>query len=1262
MASFDFVYRKFDIRTFVNNVWVDVSSHAPAGDPFSMEIITARLVVDSDDNIFLAYIYEGQLSVLKYSGNSWTPLNAHSSGTSFTVGAPSTQNLELKLDQNGVLHVCYTDGGQGNRAILKKLVNDVWNPVGSATMSNESVSKLKLDFSSDGTPHILYQTSSSYLQIKKLNGTSWINAYGDESIVPVINFNLAGLDLLFDNNNVPFVSYSSLISGQQQVFVVSHDNTNSTWIQVGDLSSWTIYENSKLEICIDNDNRLYTAFAYIETDPYDARNKILIYDGDEWTEYSSLTDMPAESFDIYDLQFNPSNELFFVSLESHVSVFPIVRKAGESGFSIVGELGSYGNILGGATIAVDQNEVIYALGYDTNYPSFNGFSVMKLVNGEWEYVGNQGFNDQYGNITNTYFIGVDLNNELYLVTKSDFPQTGHKIWTLDESNIWQPINIPGNSVNVLHDSENNVYISYLTSTGNQSRIDKLENSVLTHLTNLPTTLDWPSQWSCLNKQTAIGSDSTIYYAHRQVLNGESVIRVQQYTNETWEFVGLNYITISDPDDNLSSLSTPNIIFDGNNKPYVSFIARYSLNIDEDPSGFVKIFTLENDLWIEVDGTETFQTEVPPTLDFDADNTLHICRMGPPDIFSPWPGMYYILKKTPQGWENVGMSPINNKTAVPDAGFSFSANNIPYFNYNLAGVDRAIGWLFAMNPIEISTTTVEEGAHCAGSQISYSFSTENGFIGPELHMNIQLSDEEGNFDSPINLGNIVGQPSGTFEINLPQEVASNGIYKIRIAIPDLGIIGPPSLNSFSILPSTLYYQDLDGDGYGNADSILYVCGQIPTNYVLDNTDCNDNDSNVWASETVDVEILWSGSDTLCINDDAISLFASVDGGIWTGSGITNDQFSPNSLTPGQYDITYSVDNITCTTGSASYLVTIEECPVVSVFYQDFDEDGYGNPDVSIEATEAPEGYVTNNQDCNDNDANVWLATPAASEIVWDNEIFVCLDQDDITLFGLPSNGNWSGDISSDVLSPQTLGTGDFEIFYTTLGDGVCVLDGVDTILVQIVNCIEEPLLFYLDLDGDGYGDPNYPVESDGERSGYVMNNQDCNDNDPTIWQATPIIVEITNEISVICQNSTAMALTGTPENGIWSGSGVESGQFHPSIAGIGSHSLTYTVAGDGACSLEGSDTYVVNVEDCTIGLNENEIPKLLVYPTMTSDYITISNDIIQEVTVIDGYGKRAASFSGNTENLMLNLGHLSSGIYFLKIRSINSTEVVRIVKH
>ncbi|MBN2777058.1 MAG: hypothetical protein JXR36_05425 [Bacteroidales bacterium] len=53
---------------------------------------------------------------------------------------------------------------------------------------------------------------------------------------------------------------------------------------------------------------------------------------------------------------------------------------------------------------------------------------------------------------------------------------------------------------------------------------------------------------------------------------------------------------------------------------------------------------------------------------------------------------------------------------------------------------------------------------------------------------------------------------------------------------------------------------------------------------------------------------------------------------------------------------------------------------SVWYEDYDEDGYGNPDVSKMSCNQPDGYLSDNTDFNDSSASAY---PGALEICTDN---------------------------------------------------------------------------------------------------------------------------------------------------------------------------------------------------------------------------------------------------------------------------------------
>ena len=157
------------------------------------------------------------------------------------------------------------------------------------------------------------------------------------------------------------------------------------------------------------------------------------------------------------------------------------------------------------------------------------------------------------------------------------------------------------------------------------------------------------------------------------------------------------------------------------------------------------------------------------------------------------------------------------------------------------------------------------------------------------------------------------------------------------------------NNADINPDSVWYIDLDGDGYGNSSFSFQQCAQ-PSNYVLDNTDCDDLEATTYI-----------GANEIC-------------------DGIDND-----------------CDNLVDDDDS-DLLITN-----TNVWYADTDNDGFGDSANSILSCNQPSGYVTNNTDCDDQSADAY---PTAQEVCdgIDNDCDNLVDDDDPAL-SLSSASLW-----------------------------------------------------------------------------------------------------------------------------------------------------------------------------------------------------------------------------------------------------------------
>ena len=262
-----------------------------------------------------------------------------------------------------------------------------------------------------------------------------------------------------------------------------------------------------------------------------------------------------------------------------------------------------------------------------------------------------------------------------------------------------------------------------------------------------------------------------------------------------------------------------------------------------------------------------------------------------------------------------------------------------------------------------------------------------------------------------------------------------------------------------------WTDLDGDGFG-VDPIGWVCKAGP-NEATNNVDCDDEDATVMP-----------GAEEICDlvdNDCDGSIDETVAKQPWypdaDGDGFGNNQNADFAcLQPSAIHVEVSGD---CDDNNADVSpLALEVCNTIdddcdtliddsdggvdpdtkTSWYRDTDLDGFGTPDVVMQACQGPSNSSQLGTDCDDDDATI---NPSQVEICDD------IDNDCDALI----------DDFDDYVDPAT------------------------------------QTEFFNDNDNDGYGDPNAMTLSCEAVNGASDNDLDCDDNDPIVTVPTDWYVDI-----------------------------------------------------------------------------------------------------------------------------------------------------------
>ncbi|MEL6347440.1 MAG: putative metal-binding motif-containing protein, partial [Myxococcota bacterium] len=324
-------------------------------------------------------------------------------------------------------------------------------------------------------------------------------------------------------------------------------------------------------------------------------------------------------------------------------------------------------------------------------------------------------------------------------------------------------------------------------------------------------------------------------------------------------------------------------------------------------------------------------------------------------------------------------------------------------------------------------------------------------------------------------------------------------------------------------TTAYYADADADTFGDPSTRRDACAQ-PDGFVLDDTDCDDARDDVSPAADEVCDEADNDCDTLIDEGVTTTYYVDIDDDAFGQSDVTTEACARPT---GYADVPGDCDDA----NSAVNPDAVEACDTIDndcdtliddeddsrdpslggeTFYADTDADTFGDPDAPRDACLAPDGYVADNTDCDDDAGAV---NPDAGEICNDiDDDCDGLTDDEDRSVNTATGTTFYADTDTDTFGDPDAARDACDRPFGYVTDNTDCDDDTTTVnpaAAEICNDIDDDCdgltddedgstdlstgeTFYADTDADTFGDPDAPRDACLAPDGYVADNTDCDD--------------------------------------------------------------------------------------------------------------------------------------------------------------------------
>lgn len=334
---------------------------------------------------------------------------------------------------------------------------------------------------------------------------------------------------------------------------------------------------------------------------------------------------------------------------------------------------------------------------------------------------------------------------------------------------------------------------------------------------------------------------------------------------------------------------------------------------------------------------------------------------------------------------------------------------------------------------------------------------------------------------------------------------------------------------------------------------------------------------------------------------------------------------------------------------------EVTPSTNTTYEVTGEDQNGCENVSsvsIVVNTSPNLSVTQDDDICEGD-NIQISASGADGYTWDNGLSSVgshtVSPNETTTYNvIGENSNGCTDTSSVTITV-------YEVPVVDAGSDQEVCAGEEVTLSAQTNLGSVSW-----NQGVSDGTPFTPNET--ETYTVTANNNGCTDTDELEVIVNDLPVVDAGDDRTFCIYDGVSTLSGLPDGGNFSGSGVSNNEFDPEDAGTGSHTITYSYEDQNGC--ENSDALTITVDNCASVEDYSKSAELILKPNPATEFVDLvvkGDFLLNEIEVISSFGQAIpANIIQNGNSYRIDVSNFAKGTYLLKVVTDDTQNVLRFV--